>query len=267
MTYQLEGKTAIVTGGSAGIGLAIAKKLHAEGVHVLIAARDEERLRQAEESIRSAGTSRSEGAQIVTFQADLREADSAARLIDAALAAFGRIDILINNAGAPKSGSFLELTDEDFANVWDLKLFGYIRTIRAVLPQLLKQGDGRIVNIIGTAGRNPSPSLLPGGITNAALLNFSKGIARQLAPQGIRLNVISPGLTETEKGEELVAQQAAAKGISVNEHKAQFLAAIPIGRAVYPEEIAELALYLVSDKSASISGTEIVIDGGHQQGL
>ncbi|EFM11097.1 short-chain dehydrogenase/reductase SDR [Paenibacillus curdlanolyticus YK9] len=267
MGFNLEGKTAIVTGGSAGIGLAIAKKLHAEGVHVLIAARDEERLRLAKEAITNAGARGSEAAQVIAIQADLSEADNAKRIIDAALDAFGRVDILINNAGSAKSGAFLELTDKDFTDTWNLKLLGYIRTIRAVLPQLIKQGDGRIVNIIGTASRTPSPTFLPGGTTNAALLNFSKGIARELAPQGIRLNVISPGLTETGRAEELAVQQASAKGISLEDYKAQFRAAIPIGRAVYPDEVADLALFLVSDQSASISGAEVVIDGGHQPGL
>ena len=180
---------------------------------------------------------------------------------------FGRIDILINNAGSAVAGSFLELKDQAFEEAWQLKLLGYIRMVRAVMPHMIERRDGRIINIIGGAARNPSPTFLPGGTANAALLNFTKGIARELAQHHIRINAISPGGTATERAECLLKQQAQARGISIEEAKANRSRSIPLGRLVQPKEIAAMALLLISDHAASITGTEVVIDGGSSTGI
>ncbi|QHW31029.1 SDR family oxidoreductase [Paenibacillus rhizovicinus] len=266
MGLQLNGKTAIVTGGSAGIGLAIAKSFYAEGSNVVIAARDKGRLEAAREAIRSQAGVKGEP-RIVAVQVDLREADAVQQVVGTALETFGSVDILINNAGSAKAGSFLDLNDGAFTETWNLKLLGYIRAVRAVLPHFIKQGAGSIVNIVGGAGRTPSPLFLPGGTTNAALLNFAKGISKELAKSGIRINSVSPGLTATERAEVLGQQQAEAKGISVAQHKAESAAAIPLGRIVEPQEIADIVLFLASAKAASITGAEIVVDGGQQPGV
>lgn len=266
MGLQLEGQTAIVTGGSAGIGLAIAKTLYREGSHVVIAARDKERLEAAREAIRSQAGVRGEP-RVVAVQGDLREANAVQHVIDTALDKFGRINILVNNAGSAQAGSFLDLTDGAFTDTWNLKLLGYIRAVRAVLPHFISQRAGSIVNIVGGAGRTPSPLFLPGGTTNAALLNFAKGISKELAMDGIRINSVSPGLTATERAETLAQQQAAAKGISAELYKAESAASIPLGRIVEPQEIADIVLFLASAKAASITGAEIVVDGGQQPGV
>ncbi|WP_274650896.1 SDR family oxidoreductase [Paenibacillus humicola] len=267
MKWNLAGKTAIVTGGSAGIGLATAKRLYAEGVNVVITARDEKKLAEAKASITGLRSASDRHSGVVAVSADLRQPDAAAKTVEAAIAGFGRIDILVNNAGAAKAGAFLQLSDEDFTDAWSLKLLGYIRMVRAVLPHFIERGDGRIVNIIGTAGRTPAPTFLPGGTANAALLNFTKGVSKELAQHQIRINAISPGLTLTERAETLAVQEAAAKGISVERQKEEAAAGIPLGRAVQPEEIADMALFLVSDLAASITGTEVVVDGGRQPGF
>ncbi|OUL26943.1 short-chain dehydrogenase, partial [Nostoc sp. T09] len=150
LDLQLSGKTAIVTGGSAGIGLAIAKALYSEGVNVAIAARNPERLENAVSAIQSLPTP---GAKVISISADLTEAESVERVVSTTLAQFGKIDILINNAGSARAGSFLELSDDAFVDAWNLKLLGYIRLVRAVVPHLKSRRDGRIVNIIGGAGR------------------------------------------------------------------------------------------------------------------
>ncbi|MFN7658749.1 MAG: SDR family oxidoreductase, partial [Dolichospermum sp.] len=172
-----------------------------------------------------------------------------------------------NNAGSARAGSFIELSDEAFLDAWNLKLLGSILVVRAVVPHLKKQGDGRIVNIIGGAGRTPRPNFLPGGTTNAALLNFTRGISKELALDNIRINAISPGLTDTERAKTLALQNAQSLGITVDEYKAQAVKSIPLGKIVKHEEIESLALFLVSDLAASITGAEIQVDGGTTPGV
>ncbi|MBD2629788.1 SDR family oxidoreductase [Trichormus variabilis] len=265
LELHLSGKTAIVTGGSAGIGLATAKALYSEGVNVVIAARNQEKLEQAVIDIQSSLPNTN--AKVIGISADLTKAEDVEKVVSTTLEQFGKIDILINNAGSAKAGSFLELSDEAFLDAWNLKLLGYIRLVRAVVPHLKSQHDGRIVNIIGGAGRTPRPNFLPGGTTNAALLNFTRGISKELAQDNIRINAISPGLTDTERAKTLAEQNAQSLSISVEEYKAQAVKAIPLGKIVKPEEIAALALFLVSDLASSITGAEIQVDGGSTPGV
>jgi NAD(P)-dependent dehydrogenase (short-subunit alcohol dehydrogenase family) len=264
LELQLSGKTAIVTGGSAGIGLAIAKALYSEGVNVTIAARNPERLENAVSAIQSLPTP---GAKVIAIAADLTQAESVDKVVSTTLTQFGQIDILVNNAGSARAGSFLELSDDVFLDAWNLKLLGYIRLVKAVVPHQKNRRDGRIVNIIGGAGRTPRPSFLPGGTTNAALLNFTRGISKELAEYNIRINAISPGATATERAERLAEQNAQARGITVEQAKAETLQGIPLKRIAQPEEIAALTLFLVSDLAASITGAEILVDGGHTPGV
>lgn len=288
MGLHLAGKAAIVTGGSAGIGLAIAKSLYREGVHVVIVSRNRAKLEEAAIAIQSQEVSSKQGAsatgqevpsrlevssqpkdspKVVIVDGDLKQVETIQRVAETAIRHFGGIDILINNAGSARAGYFLDLTDEDFTDTWNLKLLGYIRTIRAILPHFIERRGGSIVNIVGGAGRTPSPTFLPGGTTNAALLNFAKGISRELAKHGIRINSVSPGLTDTERAGVLAEQQAKANGVSVEQQLAERAAAIPLGRIVDPQEIADLVLFLASDKAASITGAEIIVDGGQQPGV
>ena len=265
MELNLQGKTAIVTGGSAGIGLAVAKALYGEGVNVVLVARDGARLENARRTVereRCLGHP-----EVVTVPGDIRQAETVERTVRTTLERFGRIDILVNNAGAAVAGSFLDLPEEAFLDAWNLKLLGYIRFVRAVVPHMRERRDGRIVNIIGGAARTPEPTFLPGSTANAALLNFTKGISKELAKSNIRINAISPGSTATERAERLAEQRARAKGITVEQQKAETAAAIPLGRMVDPSEIASLVLLLVSDRVRSLTGAEIVIDGGQQPGI
>ena len=264
LELNLSGKTAIVTGGSAGIGLATAKALYSEGVNVVIAARNQERLYQAVVDIQYLPNTE---AKVIGVSADLTKAEDVEKVVSTTIEQFGKVDILINNAGSARAGSFLELSDEAFLDAWNLKLLGYIRLVRAVVPYLKNQGDGRIVNIIGGAGRTPRPNFLPGGTSNAALLNFTRGISKELALDNIRINAISPGLTDTERAKTLAVQNAQSLGITVDEYKAQAVKSIPLGRIAKPEEIASLALFLVSDLAASITGAEIQVDGGSTPGV
>lgn len=261
MDLGLTGKVALITGGSAGIGLACARVLHAEGAHVALVARDEGRLRAV------AGALSSGDAGVLTIPGDMAMPETAPRAVRAVLDRFGRVDILINNAGSARAGAFLDLEDAAYLNAWQLKLLGYIRMVRAVAPTMIAQRDGRIVNIIGGAGRTPSPTFLAGSTANAALINFTRGVSKQLAQHGIRVVAISPGSTATERAQRLAEQQAAASGRSVEEVRAATLRAIPLGRQVAPEEVAAMAAFAASERVPSLTGCEIILDGGQTPGI
>lgn len=261
MILDLEGKTAIVTGGSAGIGLACAKALFNEGAHVVIVARNEKRLKRAVDNIKSDST-RTERVEVIPYSTDLTQAGAIQSIVKLTAGRFKRIDILINNAGAARAGTFSDLDDNAFLDAWNLKLLGYIRMVKAVIPYMTEQRDGRIINIIGSAAHTPTLTFLPGSTANAALLNFTKGISKELIRYKIRINAISPGPTVTERAKHLNAQISQAKGISEQEAWNESIKLIPLGRMVKPSEIAALAVFLVSDVAAAITGSEIIIDGG-----
>ncbi len=264
MDLGLAGKRAIVTGGSSGIGFACAAALRAEGASVLIAALPSG-LEEAATRLRELESPAA--ADVVAVPCDLRLADDILRVVRTARSELNPIDILINCAGAAQGGAFLDLPDEAFLDAWALKLLGYIRMVRAVAPSMIERRDGRIVNIVGASGRSPSPTLLPVGTTNAALLNFTRGIARELAPYQVRINAISPGPTATPRAERLVQQTAEARRISLSEARAEMARNLPLGRMIEPSEVAAMAVMLVSDRCASVTGAEILIDAGSTSSL
>ena len=266
MDVKLKGKNAIVTGGSAGIGFACAKALVEEGSNVIIVGRNQKQLEEAAQKLQEVSKA-NDRQTIISVSGDLSEADTANRIIDTAVSQLGSIDILVNNAGSAPAGSFLDLKDEVFLESWNLKLLGYIRMVRAVAPHMMQQRDGKIINIIGSSGRTPSPSFLPGSTTNAAIINFTKGISKELARYNVRINAISPGMTATERANRLASQEALAKGITIEEQKKEVLSSIPLGNMVNPDEIANLVLLLASNLVPSLTGSEIVIDGGTQPGI
>jgi 3-oxoacyl-[acyl-carrier protein] reductase/bacilysin biosynthesis oxidoreductase BacG len=263
MDLELNGKTAVITGGSAGIGLAIAKALFREGVKVVLAAHT--MVDEAVQAVREMSSGDEVG--VSGIEVDLMEAGQAQAVADHALKQFKRINILVNCAGAAKAGSFLELTDDEFLDAWKLKLLGYIRMVRSVLPQMMSQRDGCIVNIIGAAGRTPVPTFLAGSTANAALINFTRGLSKEIAKHNIRIIAVSPTAAETERANRLAEQTAQAQGISVEEVKAETASSIPLGRMIKPTEIADLVAFLVSDRAAAVTGAEILIDGGQTPGI
>jgi 3-oxoacyl-[acyl-carrier protein] reductase/bacilysin biosynthesis oxidoreductase BacG len=266
MDLGLAGKTAIVTGGSAGIGRACAAALYEEGVGVMLVARDATRLAATAQSLRTLASIGTDVA-VLPVAADMSRPEDVTRVVATALDRWGHVDIVINNAGAARAGNFLDLADDAYLDAWTLKLLGYIRLIRAAVPHMIERRDGRIVNIVGGAGRTPGPTFLAGSTANAALLNFTRGISKELARYNIRINANSPGSTATERAERLAAQNAAAAGITIEEARAQATRAIPLGRLVDPAEIAAMALLLVSDRVASMTGAEVIIDGGQTPGV
>jgi NAD(P)-dependent dehydrogenase (short-subunit alcohol dehydrogenase family) len=179
----------------------------------------------------------------------------------------GRVDILVNNAGAIRGGAFLTIPDAQWTDDWSLKLMGYIRMCRAVLPLMQAQGGGRICNVVGAAARNPGPGYLTGGAANAALINFTKGLADLGAPSRILVTAVSPAATRTERWDSLIAQQAAASGRSAEELQAEAEEPYKLGRIATPEDIADMVCFLVSARASFVTGICVTVDGGSTRGV
>src|SRR5262245_6640621 len=262
MELGLGGKTALVTGGSKGIGLAVARALTAEGARVMICSRDAGALGRAASQVGSVT-----GREVLTCTADLSELSAVARVAKDAVSRLGRIDILVNNAGAIKGGDFLTTPDEEWLRGWSLKLLGYIRMAREVLPHMQRQGGGRIINVVGAAARNPSPTYMMGGTANAALINFTKALADLGAKSNVLVTGVSPGPVKTERWDALLRQQAMAAGKDLDEYTKEQNAAMPLGRIARSEEIADLVCFLASERAAFLTGITITVDGGATRGV
>lgn len=261
MDLGLKGRCALVTGGSMGIGKAAALELAAEGCKVAIAARGREALDAA-----AAEIIRRTGAEVAVIQADCTRAEDVCRMIGEALERMGRIDILVNSIGAAKSGHFLELTEDEWRESLELKLFGIVRCCREAVPHMQKQRWGRIVNLIGHRGRQPETQAMPAGVANAGLINFTKALADEFVRDGILVNGVSPCPMETRRLDYMVKAKAAMMGITEEAAREAFLRDIPIGRFARPEEIAPLVAFLASARNSYISGITIAIDGGATRG-
>jgi NAD(P)-dependent dehydrogenase (short-subunit alcohol dehydrogenase family) len=262
MELGLEGKIALVTGGSKGIGRAVAHALAAEGAQVMICARDSGALDRAAAEIKAAT-----GRSVLPMAADLSELPAVARVAQAAVSRLGRLDILVNNAGAIKGGDFLATPDAEWLSGWSLKLLGYIRMAREVLPQMQRQGGGRIINVVGAAARNPSATYMMGGTANAALINFTKALADLGARWNVLVTGVSPGPVKTERWDSILHQQAAASGKDLEAYTKEQNATMPLGRIALPEEVADLVCFLASARASFLTGITITVDGGATRGV
>ena len=256
MDLALNGKAAIVSGASRGIGRAIALELARAGCNVALAARDGAALEALTAELRGKF-----GRTALVQAADLRRPDAPAAVVAAALAAFGRLDILVNNAGATKRGDFFTLSDDDFADGFALKFYAAVRFTRAAWPHL-KASAGSIVNIIGVGGREGSSQFTIGGAVNAALQNFTKAMADRGVEDGVRVNGINPGWIETDRLKTRLSARAKAEGVSEEEVRRRGLADLGVTRFGQPEEIARLACFLASPAAEYIQGALVNIDGG-----
>jgi NAD(P)-dependent dehydrogenase (short-subunit alcohol dehydrogenase family) len=262
MDLGLKDRVALVTGASRGIGRAVALALATEGARVAMCSRDRATLDAAAEEIRAKS-----GAEVFAVAADLSTLEGTTLVMERTREHFGRIDILVNNAGAIRAGDFLAIPDEQWTTDWNLKLLGYIRMARAVFPLMQSQGGGRIVNIVGAAARNPTATYLPGGAANAALVNFTKGLADLGAKWNILVTAVSPAATRTERWESILASEAKAQGKTVEQMRAEREGAYPLGRIALPEEIADLVCFLASTRAAFLTGICITVDGGATRGV
>lgn len=260
MELGLEGKVAIVTGGSKGIGRATALGLLNEGASVLICARGQAAL---DETVAAAGHAARE--RIDTLAADLTDAAAIKRVVARCIDRFGNIDILVNNAGSARPGEFLKLSDEAWLEDWTLKFFGYVRMAREVLPHMQRRRGGVIVNIIGAAALNPRGSYTIGGAANAALNHFTKALADESAPSAVRVVGINPGPILTER---LLRMRGGLVPSGKDQPEDEALRRMtPLGRVGKAEEVADLVLFLASARAGFIHGANVTIDGGMTRGL
>jgi 3-oxoacyl-[acyl-carrier protein] reductase len=261
MGNMLAGKVAVITGGSRGLGRAIAKAFAAEGAETVLAAKSEANLNKTAEEIAAAG-----GKKPVVVSADLGTLDGCQKLFDAVKAGPGRCDILVNSAGATKAGKFADQPDELWLDGFALKFFGAVRLSRLFWP-MLSAAEGSIVMINGGMARQPNPQNLVGGSVNAALANFAKGLSLLGIKDGINVNTIHPGRTNTDRNADLLQQQAKASGKTIAEVAADEAKQAGIRRMGEPEDISALALFLVSPAASHIQGAAISVDGGATKGL
>jgi len=255
------GKVVVVSGGSRGIGRGIAAAFAAEGAQTVLAASSAANLDAAASAIAHAVALRPE-----VCAADLRREEGCEQVFRLVRERHGRCDILVNSAGATRAGAFLSLDEETWQDGFALKFFGCVRLCRLFWP-LLKEAHGHVVNVIGGAARTPDPEFLIGGSVNAAMHNFTKGLAGLGKRDGVNVNAILPGMTETERVGQLFRQRAEAAGTSVDEVRAALIAKDGLARLGQPEDVAALALFLCSERARHIQGTAIAVDGGATPGL
>lgn len=257
MDLGLRDRTALVTGASRGIGLAVAHALAAEGVRLAICSRTQADLERAASELEGAYD-----VPVVAVASDLSTAEGIAFLKRALDQWLGPLDILVNNAGAIPGGSVDTLEEATWRAAWELKLWGYIRSIRSFLPEMRRRRRGVIINVIGIAGTQPTPDFVAGGMANAALINLTRALAREVGGDGVRVVGISPGPIRTSRAVELAARAAAARDLSVDDILRERAASVPLGRLGEPAEIGNLAAFLASDRAAFIHGVTIPVDGG-----
>jgi len=252
----LQGKIAIVTGASRGIGRAIALRLAQDGATLVLAART------AADLDKVAATISSSGGCATCVPRDLRDPEAPAALVKAAMDAHGAIDILVNNAGATKRGDFFQLTDADWADGFALKFFGAMRLTRAAWPHL-KARRGSVLNIIGSGGRTPGAEFTIGGSVNGACLSFTKAVADIGIQDGVQVNAINPGRVKTDRFQSALAAEAVQHGGDLNAALQAIVRKSNIVRLGEPEDVAHLAAFMVSPHSRYMQGSLIDLDGGH----
>lgn len=262
MDLGLKDKVALINGGSKGIGRAIAFGLAEEGCRVAMCGRGEEALQATAKEME-----KKTGLSVLTVQADTsREAD-ALRFVETAVKHFGHTEILVNCAGSSPGGTLDGLTEEHWMQSLNLKFMGYVRCTKAVLPHMRARRYGRIVNIIGNDGVKPIYFELTPGAANAAGINFTLAMAEELAKDNILINAVNPGPVDTERWWWLVETMAKGWGISKEEATRRALRSLPLGRFCTPEEVANLAVFLASERASYITGASINIDGAQRKAL
>lgn len=257
MNLALDGKVAVVTGASRGIGRAIALRLSEEGVRLVIAARTGKLLDEVASACKS---------EVLPMAIDLRDMDAPGKLIQAAITHYGKLDALVNNAGATKRGDFLELSEADWQDGFALKFYAAVRCARAAWPHL-RDSKGSMTSIIGIGGRTGSAEFAIGGSVNAALMNLTKVLADRGIKDGIRVNAINPGSIATERLQVRINKYASDHGLSADAAAVSMAESMGIARFGQPNEIADVVAFLMSPSASYCQGCIMDIDGGQTHTL
>jgi NAD(P)-dependent dehydrogenase (short-subunit alcohol dehydrogenase family) len=244
MDLGLKGRTALITGGSKGIGLACAQRFAAEGCNLHLVSRDQGRLDAARAAVRA-----QHPVDVTLHAADLRDGQAVKRIAAAA----GAVDILVNNAGDIPGGSVLDIDEAQWRHAWDLKVFGYVNMTREVLGGMKARGKGVIVNVIGMAGEKPSYEYICGAVANAGLAAFTKGLGAKTPEFGVRVVAVHPPATRTDRIMTLVRNVAKQK-YGDESHADEVLASGSFGRVIEPEQVADTVAFLASDRAGQLSG-------------
>jgi len=253
MQISLTGRAAIVTGGSKGIGLAVATRFAASGADVAIVARSGDALKEAVAAIRKSTESR-----VIGLQADVSKAADIQRAYDETMKAFDKVDIIVNNAGTSQAMPFEKLTDDILRDDLELKLFAAVRLIRLVMPQMKERRWGRIINVLNIGAKAPRPNSMPTSISRAAGMAMTKALSQELAPHNVLVNALLVGLIRADQH----VQRAKRTNVPIEEYYKAHEKEIPIGRFGEAEEFANLACFLASEQGGYITGTAVNVDGG-----
>lgn len=257
MDLGLKNRVALVAASSQGLGRAVAEELAAEGASLVLCAREPKTLAEVAATIADRS-----GAHVLAVPADVTVIDDIKRVVDAGVERFGRIDILVTNAGGPPAGTFEQITREQWEAALRLTLFSAIEFARQVLPGMKERRWGRILNITSIAVKQPVENLMLSNSLRAGLTGFARTLANEVAAEGITVNNIMPGYTRTERLDDLANMMAEKQGISPAEFRGKWEKEIPMGRLGEPREFAAVAAFLVSERASYITGTSIQVDGG-----
>ena len=262
MDLGLDGKTALVTAASKGLGRAIATELAREGARVVISSRDEESL------ARTAGEIAGQTGSVVEHRAcDLTVRAQIDALIALTTDRLGPVDVLVNNTGGPPAGGFEDLDDDAWTGAYEQVLLSLVRCVRGVLPSMRERGNGRIVNVASSSVKQPIENLTLSNTFRAGLAGLAKSLSVELAPDNILINTLGPGRISTARSESMDTSQAESSGVPAEEIRAGFEARIPLGRYGTPEEFARVAAFLASPANSYVTGQTILVDGGMVRAL
>jgi 3-oxoacyl-[acyl-carrier protein] reductase len=262
MDLGLRGKVALVAGASQGMGRAAALGFAREGAKVGICARGEAALNEAAEMMR-----RETGAEVWAMAADMNKAEDIRRFVNETAERFGRLDVVVNNAGGPPPGEFMKFTDDDWHNAFDLSFMSTMRMTRAAVPHMRKAGGGRVINITSYSVKEPIAGLVLSNSIRSGVIGLAKTLSRELARDNILINNICPGRIDTERAQKLNRARAERLKKPVEEINKEMAAEVPLGRYGTAEETADLIVFLGSARASYITGTTIQVDGGLVRGI
>lgn len=262
MELGLKGKVGLVTAASQGLGRAIAVEFGRAGMRVAMCSRSEERVRAAAEAV--AGET---GADVAAWAADVSVPADVQRLLAAVEERFGRLDVLVCNAGGPPPGDFFDVREEDWERAFQQNLMSVVRLVRGAVPLMERSGGGTIVTITSTSIKVPIARLILSNVMRAAVYSLVKSLVPELAPRGIRIHTVAPGRIDTDRVRSLDEDLARHSGRSVEEVRKSYEQLIPMGRYGQPEEFARVVTFLVSDAARYMTGQALFVDGGMMRAL